>query len=535
MKNISRNIIYSLAFAVVVYVFIGLWGSSGGLAQAFSNFSWGYLPLLLFIALSNYLVRFIKWQYYLKILKINIPAIDSFIIFFSGFALTITPGKMGEVIKSYFLKKGFDIPISRTAPIVFADRLTDLMAFLLISAVGAYGFSYGKNVIWIIFFIIMIIISVILIRPIGLAFFQLLTRIKFVSKHASRIMDIYETSYSLILPKRIVFPLLVSIIAWSLEALDFYFILVLMNLNIDAFASFFVYCFSTIIGAVMMMPGGLGVTDGSIAGLLKFLSIDMGSAAFATMLIRAVTLWFAVIIGVVFLLIAENKFKIRDLKLTKGKIRLLFHVHTKISRDGHLDFDTIINYCRKNQVDVVAITDHNEISGAIELKKLSRNKPRVIIGEEIKTPDGEIIGLFLKKKINKNVSLNSALRDIRKQGGLVCLPHPGDFVRKSAINKELSQKIIQNVDIVEVFNSRNLFKSTDKFANNLAEKYNKAKIAAADAHLSVELFGTVNIIDDFSNQEEFLSSLAFTDFTQRKSNVFIQIYCILLKRLKRSK
>ncbi|MCX6812222.1 MAG: flippase-like domain-containing protein [Candidatus Berkelbacteria bacterium] len=541
MKNISRKIIYSLALAVVVYLILAAWGVKNGLLQAFTGFNWRYLPLLLVIAFSNYLVRFIKWQYYLKILRIKIPPIDSFIIFISGLSLTITPGKLGEVVKSYFLKTGFNVPVSRTAPIVFADRLADLMAFLTISAIGAYGFSYGKNVIWIIFFLIVAVILVILIRPVGLTFFRFLTKIKFVSKHANRIMDLYETSYNLLLPKRIIFPFFVSIIAWSFEALDFYLILVLLKLNISVFAGFFVYCFSTIIGAVMMLPAGLGVTDGSIAGLLKFLSINSGTAAFATILIRAVTLWFAVIVGTFFLLVAERRFGKKSAVPTEsasargsrqsavGKVKMLFHVHTNFSSDGRLTPEDIVGYCRENKITIVAICDHNEIAGALAVKKIAAGNPLVIIGEEIRTPEGEIIGLFLEKKIAKFTLLAEAIEEIKRQGGLVCLPHPGDTVRRSAINRELSEKIINQIDIVEIFNSRNLFQSANNFAENLAEKYHKPKIVAGDAHLKIELPRSLNILDDFKTKSELKKSLKSVEIFGQKSGILIQTWSKILK------
>jgi uncharacterized protein (TIRG00374 family) len=538
MKNISKNIIYGIALAVVVYIIISIWGARNGLLLSFSNFDWRYLPLLLLIAFSNYMTRFIKWQYYLKILKIKVPFFDSLIIFLSGFSLTITPGKMGEVVKSFFLKIGFNAPISRTAPIVFADRITDLMAFLLIAAVGAYGFSYGQNAIWVIFLVVLGIIILILVRPIGLSLLSFLSKIKFVSKYASRATELYETSYSLLLPKRILFPLAVSLVAWSFEALDFYFILVLMHLNVSAFAAFFVYCFSTIIGAVVMLPGGLGVTDGSIAGLLKYLSIDTGAAAFATILIRAVTLWFAVAIGIVALLIAEKRYvgkpknENKKSKATNGKIRMLFHVHTNVSEDGRLESEDIISYCRDNKIDVVAITDHNEIDGAFRVQQMAKGNPRVIIGEEIKTLDGEIIGLFLKRKIEKGATLKKTVEQIKKQGGLVCLPHGGDFVRRSAVERGLSETMIANFDIIESFNCRNLFSTTNKFGEYLAKKYDKPKVAGGDIHLKIELPKSINIIKDFKNKSEFLNSLVTTEYYGEKTHFFIQAWCYILKKLK---
>jgi len=307
-------------------------------------------------------------------------------------------------------------------------------------------------------------------------------------------------------------------------------------LKVSVFAAFFVYCFSTILGAVAMLPGGLGVTDGTIAGLLKLLSIESGTAAFATILIRVVTLWFAVIIGLIFLLLAEKRYDRKTetdtQKVPKGKIKFLFHLHTKASNDGWLDYQTIIDFCRQQKIKQLAVTDHNEIYGALEIKKLANGNPNVIIGEEIKTLEGEIIGLFLNRKIERGQMIGETIRQIREQGGIVCLPHPGDKIRRSAVSCETAEKIIHNIDIVEVFNGRNLFSSTDKFARGLAEKNNKAMIAGADAHLSTELGRVINIIGDFQSKSELVKSLKLTEYVDKKTNIFIQVWCLILKKLK---
>lgn len=310
-RNISKQIIYSIIFAVIVYMILAVWGASGGLRQSFSKFDWYLFPLLLTLAFSNYVIRFIKWQYYLKILNINIPRKESFQIHMSGLALSITPGKLGEVIKSYFLKNGYNEPISKTAPIVFADRLTDLMSLVFLVSVGAYGFSYGQKFIWGIALLIFVVFLVVIIRPLGQGIINIFKNTKFISKKADKLQTFYNSSRVLLEPKRIILPLIVSIFAWSMEALAFYFVFIGFGLEKSFLSASFVYSFSTIVGAVSMLPGGLGTTEGAITGLMKLMSIDSGTAVLATLIIRAATLWFAVIIGLFFLVAVERRVKVR--------------------------------------------------------------------------------------------------------------------------------------------------------------------------------------------------------------------------------
>ncbi len=307
MKNLTSKIIYSIVFAVVIYLLLAVWGSRHGLSEAILKFNWGYLPLLLILSLGNYLLRFVKWQYYLKILKIVIPRKASFIIHMSGLGLSITPGKLGEVVKSYFLKKCFGHSVSKTAPVVLADRLTDMMALVIMTAAGAIGFSYGQKVIWIITILVVALFLAIVIKPIGEFVLALLSKVSILNKYTSKMYDLYDSSYSLLAPKRVTIPLIISLISWSFEAIAFYFVFVSFGLE-GFLAPFFIYSFSTIVGAVSMLPGGLGATEGTISGLMKLLDINLGVAALATIIIRATTLWFAVLVGLVFLIIAERSY-----------------------------------------------------------------------------------------------------------------------------------------------------------------------------------------------------------------------------------
>lgn len=169
----------------------------------------------------------------------------------------------------------------------------------------------------------------------------------------------------------------------------------------------------------------------------------------------------------------------------------------------------------------MVITDHQEISGACELQNQKNFK--VIVGEEIETQDGDIIGLFLKKKIQSGLPIEQTISKIKQQRGLVYLPHPFDRLRKNTINQEKLEEIIDQVDIVEVFNSRNVFRSDNKKALDLAEKYQKIKACGNDAHTIFEVNRAYMKIDEFTGQNSFLKSLENGQMILKYSPIFVHL------------
>lgn len=124
-KKIRQRILISIAFAGIIYLAFSIYADFNKVVESFRYFNWTLLPFLLFLSLLNYISRFIKWNYYLKLIKVKLNLWDSFSIFCSGLIMSITPGKLGELFKSYLVKQINNEPISKTAPIIFAERLTD--------------------------------------------------------------------------------------------------------------------------------------------------------------------------------------------------------------------------------------------------------------------------------------------------------------------------------------------------------------------------------------------------------------------------
>lgn len=206
-----------------------------------------------------------------------------------------------------------------------------------------------------------------------------------------------------------------------------------------------------------------------------------------------------------------------------------FHCHTSYSSDGGAKIEDIIEVCRKKGISGIAIIDHNRIDGVLALKKIAPDWLTVIVGEEIKTVRGEIIGIFLNEKISPGLSIKETVLEIKKQGGLVILPHPFDRLRSKKIPLEEIKKNIDQFDIIETFNARNIFKSDNKKAQDFAKIKNKIPICGSDAHFIGEYGKTLIRNLDYSNPREFLKSLQKTTFIEHKAPLFYHLVTKLKK------
>lgn len=308
MQKIRDKILLSIALAALIYLGFIIYGDFEKLTKSFQDFSWHLLPVLLILSLGNYFSRFFKWEYYLKLIGVKIPGSDSLSIFMSGLVLSITPGKMGELLKSYLIKQADSTPISKTAPIVLAERITDFLSLTIMALAGAYYFNYGKNIALIIGLMIISGIFIITSKKIFNKVLFIISKIKIFSRHTGKIQSAYDSSSKLLALKPLVSMTLLSVVSWGFECLGYYLILKDFGLNANAAWSFFSYSFSTIVGALSMLPGGLGVTEGSLTIMTMRRGFSESDAFASTFIIRAVTLWFAVLVGAIGLLFYQKKF-----------------------------------------------------------------------------------------------------------------------------------------------------------------------------------------------------------------------------------
>jgi predicted metal-dependent phosphoesterase TrpH len=197
-------------------------------------------------------------------------------------------------------------------------------------------------------------------------------------------------------------------------------------------------------------------------------------------------------------------------------------MHTDHSPDCATPVEILLSTAKERGLGAIAITDHNEVSGALEARARA-NGIKVIVGEEVKTADqGEVIGLFIEEKIPRGMSLQETIAEIHRQGGLVYVPHP--FDRMHAVpDYEHLLTVVEDIDAIEVFNPRVAFSAFNEEAARFAGKYRIVPGAGSDSHVAQGL-GSVRVrIHDFDGPAEFLEAMRDADITRKHKNlVYVQ-------------
>ena len=314
LTQLRNKIIVSVLLGLVVVVILGLLSDIGQVGQSFSTFDWAMLPAVLGFTLLNYVQRWAKWDYYLRRMGMgrSVGYGDSALLFTSGMVMAVTPGKVGEVLKSYLLKRINGTPISASAPIVLAERVTDGLAMLLLMGFGLTLYAPARLAFFALLALTAVGLLVLQSRALVLWISNLMLKLPYGQKIVPRLLTAYDSSQRL-LSLRILLPsTLISLVSWFGECVAFYY--VLRGLGVPA--SFlllqqatFVFAASTLFGLVSFLPGGLGVSEASSTGLLVLLiPMASGPATTATIIIRFCTLWFGVTLGAIALAIFGRRY-----------------------------------------------------------------------------------------------------------------------------------------------------------------------------------------------------------------------------------
>jgi uncharacterized protein (TIRG00374 family) len=300
-KLINKFLIITI-LVIVIYTGFLFFSDFSKIYDKFGSFNIIYLPLILTLVSLSWCVLFIRWTLLLKNLNVSIPLKSNFVIFISSFALSATPGAVGEVVKSKLLKNKFNVPISKTAPLIIIERTYDLIGAIIVSS---FGISYieSGNIALLIFTIILVSLIILLrSKIIFTKLLSLLKKIKFLQNKVDGISNSYDSIQPSLNPKIFVSSTILSIIYWMLMGTSSY--LVLLALDIDVIGYFHmisIYSSSVIIAAASFMPGGVGIAEGSIAGLLTLGGVEISIGILIGILVRIFTLWYGVILGFILL------------------------------------------------------------------------------------------------------------------------------------------------------------------------------------------------------------------------------------------
>jgi predicted metal-dependent phosphoesterase TrpH len=196
-------------------------------------------------------------------------------------------------------------------------------------------------------------------------------------------------------------------------------------------------------------------------------------------------------------------------------------MHSQYSMDCSMSLEKIIERCQKVGVNCVALCDHGTAEGGLKLQKIAPFK--VIVAEEVLTPYGEIMGMFLEETIPSGISVDETIARIRAQGGLICIPHPFDSLRHSALKSHVIEEIVDQLDIIEVLNARAVFKRDLVKAETFAAKHGLVRSAGSDAHTPGEIGNAYVEMPDFEGRDDFLAALKKGKIGGHRSSPFTHL------------
>ena len=293
VARFRRWVAWGIALAALGYVAFSLYAGIGSVGAALATFRWPVYGLVLLLTLVNYSLRFWKWHYLLGRLDVNIPVRENLLVFLAGFAMVISPGRAGEVVKPYLVRARVGTPMATTIPALVTERLTDGIACLALAAVGVSTYAGDRaHYVWIPILLVVAGLAVLAHGGLSLAIIHALPK-----RLGAKLEEMYLAMRTCVAPLPLVLTVCASLVAWGAECIGY--MLVFEGFGVDASlgVSTFLYAFATVAGGAM--PGGLGVADGALVGGAVQLvpGLTDGTAVAAALLIRLATLWFGVVLG----------------------------------------------------------------------------------------------------------------------------------------------------------------------------------------------------------------------------------------------
>ncbi|MBK9713810.1 MAG: flippase-like domain-containing protein [Kouleothrix sp.] len=314
LTQLRGKIIISALLGLAVVVALGLLSDIREVRQSFATFQWAMLPAILGFTALNYALRWAKWDYYLRRMGMGLGVSygDSALLFTSGMVMAVTPGKVGEVLKSYLLKRVNGTAISASAPIVLAERVTDGLAMLLLMGFGLTLYPPARLAFAALLALTLVGLLVLQSQRLMDMALGLAARLPYGRRIAPRLATAYASSKQLLSWHILLPSTVISLVSWFGECVAMYY--VLRGLGVPPsylllLQSTFVFAASTLFGLVSFLPGGLGVSEGSSTLLLeRLIPLAAGPATTATIIIRFCTLWFGVTLGAVALAIFTRRY-----------------------------------------------------------------------------------------------------------------------------------------------------------------------------------------------------------------------------------
>ncbi len=295
--NFNHIILVSI-FVVIVYAIIVLYSDTTILYERFSHAKLEYVLIGIALFSLGAFIRSFRWVLMLRSMKIKIPLKENIIIYFTGYAFALTPGKLGEGIRSKYLKDDYQIPIEKSFPTVFSERYYDVIGVISIIFITT-GFI-EQNVIVYLSIGLVLFFYFAAKKKNAIKILSPFRKIKRLSNITQKLLIAVDTLEVLLQPKIFLKSLIITIISWACEALAVYFVFRSFGIDLGVANAFTLHTITSFIGAASFLPGGVGGTEGSLLGLLLLDGFSYNQVLGPVLATRFLALWYMIIIGIVF-------------------------------------------------------------------------------------------------------------------------------------------------------------------------------------------------------------------------------------------
>jgi glycosyltransferase 2 family protein len=323
-----KRLIWIVIFAVLLYTALIIWSDFRKNVAILRQFPWSRMPLILGAVLVNFVVRELKWDYYRRAGGVNVPRGGSFLVFFSGYSMCISPGRVGELVKPFMYKEYFGQKMRRTIPLVFCERVSDLLGMILLGVItvpmymagvarGATAGGVSTRLLsgFLVTSIIFMVGMVLFARQKAWVYRLLiaLSHNRHLHNPARKLRKLYYATYPLLSVKNLTITSLMASFSWAFECVALWMILDGVGAGSVTLAqSTFMFCMATILGGFFFfLPGGIGGFEPAMAAMLLLLGVQPSNAVPAIFIIRFSTLFFGVALGFLFILITSAKYHMR--------------------------------------------------------------------------------------------------------------------------------------------------------------------------------------------------------------------------------
>jgi len=306
-SRLVRSVLIFVVAGILLYGVATLASDYSAIMASLLHFPPSVLALVIGLVLAGWLLRGWRFHYYLCRSGESVPFGYSVQAFLAGFALTGTPGKVGEAVKGVFLKRDYRVPVTKVVGLLVIERLMDLWGVLLLGAFSLLLFKGWERLFLICASAVIVGGFCLCLERVYRPVLEKLARIYFLSWICNRLLGVLLAGRELMTPRIFLAGLVFSTAAWGMESVSLFLIMDALHLPSTFLQSNFVYCFSTIVGALSMLPGGIGGTEAGMMGLMAFMGISYTDGLPAVILIRVCTLWLAVIVGVAFMVLLLAK------------------------------------------------------------------------------------------------------------------------------------------------------------------------------------------------------------------------------------